>query len=88
MARHLGISGAAVVQIADDLEDRGFVARRRDPADRRTQRLHLRPGAIEALAAARHVEATTLAAQMDDLSPHEVATFVALLQRFVTAPES
>lgn|GEM_PF-3581551 len=88
VARHLGISGASVVQIADDLESRGFVARRRDPADRRTQRLHLRPGVSETLAAARQVEATTLAAQMDDLSPDEVATFVALLQRFVTAPES
>ncbi|MDE0777229.1 MAG: MarR family transcriptional regulator [Nocardioides sp.] len=87
VARHLGISGASVVQIADDLEARGFVDRRRDPTDRRTQRLHLRPGATETLAAAHRVEAATLAAQMDDLSADEVATLVALLQRFVTSPE-
>src|SRR5918992_1432651 len=45
LARVLGVSGATVVQIVDDLERRGVVERRRLRTDRRTQVLHLLPEA-------------------------------------------
>jgi DNA-binding MarR family transcriptional regulator len=41
LARLLEVSPATVVQIVDHLEQRGLVARRRDPVDRRAYRLHL-----------------------------------------------
>jgi DNA-binding MarR family transcriptional regulator len=41
LAGLLEVSPATVVQIVDHLEQRGLVARRRDPVDRRAYRLHL-----------------------------------------------
>jgi DNA-binding MarR family transcriptional regulator len=41
LAGLLDVSPATVVQIVDDLERRGLVARRRDPVDRRAYQLHL-----------------------------------------------
>ena len=86
VARLLGLSGASVVQIADDLERRGLVERRRDPADRRTQRLHLRPGADQTIDRARGIAATCVGSQLAELSDPEAARLVDLLHRFVTAP--
>ena len=89
LARLLGISGATIVQIADTLEERGFVERRRDPgdpADRRTQLLHLRPGTPAVLERANTVEPATLAAGLHALTAAETRRLVLLLQRFVTAP--
>lgn len=52
LARALGVSGAHLVQIADDLERVGAVERRRAPEDRRTQVLHPLPGSGRLLTAA------------------------------------
>lgn len=84
LARLLGVSGAATVQIADALEARGLVERRRDPADRRRQHLHLLPEAPGVLDRARRLAITvpTLAS----LDPDERARLVGHLRRFVTAP--
>ena len=43
LARHMGVSGASMVQIVDDLEHRGLLERRRLVSDRRTQVLHAAP---------------------------------------------
>ena len=51
LARHLGVSGASMVQMVDDLEHRGLLERRRLAADRRTQILHLMPEVPDVLAA-------------------------------------
>ena len=88
LARGLGISGATLVQIADSLEERGLVERRRDPADRRTQRLHLLPRAARVIAQARAVAAATSEARLAPLSDAERERLVVLLQRFVTAARS
>ncbi|CAN5239145.1 hypothetical protein BH09ACT12_BH09ACT12_26530 [soil metagenome] len=88
LARLLGLSGASVVQIADDLESRGVVERRRDPTDRRTQQLHLRPGAEDTIATAHAVANGCIGEQLADLSADDVARLVELLNRFVTAPAS
>jgi DNA-binding MarR family transcriptional regulator len=86
LARHLGVSGASMVQIVDDLEHRGLLERRRLATDRRTQVLHLLPEVPAVLA-----EATRLAGDMTDdllgaLTKTRRKRLVVLLQRLVTAP--
>jgi DNA-binding MarR family transcriptional regulator len=41
LGRRLGLDPSGMVATLDDLEERGFVERRRDPADRRRYQLHL-----------------------------------------------
>jgi DNA-binding MarR family transcriptional regulator len=84
ISRRLGVSGASVVQMVDDLEERGLIERKRLGLDRRTQVVHLRPGAIEVLAQARQLAEETLAQRLGILDPKETARLVLLLQRFVT----
>lgn len=84
LARLLGVSGARVVQLADALEERGLVERRRDPADRRTSLLQLQPGADAVLARARAL-AEEVNARVAPLSAAETRRLVPLLHRFVTA---
>jgi DNA-binding MarR family transcriptional regulator len=86
LARTLGVSGASLVQIVDDLEGRGLLERRRLPSDRRTQVLHLRDEVPEVLA-----EASRLAREMTDsrlgaLSKARTKRLIVLMQRVVTAP--
>jgi DNA-binding MarR family transcriptional regulator len=84
VSRRLGISGASVVQLVDDLEERGLIERRRLEWDRRTQVLHLRPGAAEVLEQARQQGEATLAQRLGNLDADEIKRLVVLLQRFVT----
>lgn len=85
LARHLGVSDPAVVQIVDELEQRGLVERRRTATDRRTQSLHLLPAAEDLIArAAASLESSH--ARLAPLSREETSRLITLLQRFVTAP--
>ena len=84
ISRRLGISGASVVQMADELGARGLVERRRLESDRRTQVLHLLPGAREALGRAAEVASATLAERLGSLGEQETRRLVLLLQRFIT----
>jgi DNA-binding MarR family transcriptional regulator len=84
VGRRLGISGASVVQMVDHLEARGLLERRRLEWDRRTQVLHLKPGATEALARAKALAEETLASRLGGLGVQEIKRLVLLLQRFVT----
>lgn len=86
LARHLGVSGASMVQIVDGLEHRGLLARRRLASDRRTQVLHLLPKVAVVLA-----EASVLAGGVADevlvnLSNQGVQRLLVMLQRLITAP--
>jgi DNA-binding MarR family transcriptional regulator len=86
LARHMGVSGASMVQIVDDLEHRGLLERRRLATDRRAQVLHLQPEVPEVL-----LEAARLADQMSErllatLSTSRTKRLIVLLQRLVTAP--
>ena len=85
VGRRLGISGASVVQLVDELEERGLVERRRLEWDRRTQVLHLLPRRPRCWQQARSTSrgdagrrgwATSTCARLKRL--------VLLLQRFVT----
>lgn len=85
LARLLGVSGPSVVQVADALEARGLVVRRRDPADRRTQLLHLLPEAPAVRAEAARIAAETLGHHLGPIDAAGTARLVTLLQRFVTS---
>jgi DNA-binding MarR family transcriptional regulator len=84
IGRRLGVSGASVVQLVDDLEERGLVERRRFEGDRRNQVVHLRPGATDVLAQARTLAGKTLEHRLGALDAAESKRLVQLLQRFVT----
>lgn len=55
LARRLGVSEQAVLQIVDDLEDAGLVVRDRDPLDRRRYALRPTPAGQEARLRSREV---------------------------------
>ena len=84
LARSLGTSGATVVEIVDHLERRGLVERRRLETDRRTQALHLLPGADDVVAEAQRRATAVTDAVLGPLGARERQRLVALLQRFVT----
>ncbi len=84
ISRRLGVSGASVVQMVDDLEERGLVERMRLEWDRRTQVVHLRPGAGKVLDRARELATQTLAERLGSLDTGQTQRLVVLLQRFVT----
>ena len=66
------------------LEERGLVERRRLEWDRRTQVLHLRPGAADVLKQARARGEEAMAERLGSLGVRETKRLVLLLQRFVT----
>jgi DNA-binding MarR family transcriptional regulator len=84
LARSLGTSGATVVEIVDHLERRGLVERRRLETDRRTQSLHLLPGADAVVAEAQRRATAVTDAVLGPVGPRQRQRLVALLQRFVT----
>ena len=86
LARRLGIDSGDLVTIIDQLEAGGLVARTRDPADRRRNRMSItEPGATQLLALDRDVAA----AQADLLAPltaDERDQFVRLLRTILLSP--
>jgi DNA-binding MarR family transcriptional regulator len=84
VGRRLGISGASVVQLVDDLEARGLVERKRLEQDRRTQLVHPTPAAARVLDRARQLAEQTLAERLGALNRTQTKRLVVLLQRFVT----
>lgn len=86
LAALLGVSAATVVQIADDLERRGAVARRQQESDRRIRHLHLLPGTDALLGQAAQASDRTTAELFGPLDDADRAELVLLLRRFVTAP--
>jgi DNA-binding MarR family transcriptional regulator len=84
IARSLGVSGASVVQMVDDLERRGLIERRRLATDRRNQVLHLLPDARDVLVRAEATAKAMLDIRLASLSTKEVDRFSALLVRFIT----
>jgi DNA-binding MarR family transcriptional regulator len=86
LARHMGVSGASMVQIVDDLERRGLIERRRLVTDRRAQVLHLLPEVPEVLARAGDLAREMTGALLGDLSRPRTKRLLGLMQRFVTAP--
>lgn len=86
LARILGVSGASVVQMVDDMERRGLVERRRPENDRRSHLLHLLPAAADVAREAQAISETVLDERLAPLSAAERAGLTGYLLRFVTAP--
>ena len=86
LARHMGVSGASMVQIADDLEHRGLLERRRLPSDRRTQVLHLRDEVPQVVGEASDLAGGMAGQFFGALSAPRMKRLMVLLQRLVTAP--
>jgi DNA-binding MarR family transcriptional regulator len=84
ISRQLGVSAASVVQLVDELEERGLVERRRLETDRRTQLVHLRPEARRVREQAERVAHAKLQKRLGTLSSAESQELVRLLQRFIT----
>lgn len=84
MARLFAVSGAHMVQLADELEERGVVERRRQPGDRRTQVLHLLPGATDKLDRAMPLAASVVAHRLAPLSDAQADRLLTLLRRLIT----
>jgi DNA-binding MarR family transcriptional regulator len=82
----LGVSGAHMVQLVDDLEQRGLVARRRLETDRRAQVVDLLPAGRETVRRTVPLAGRIADDRLSPLSADEVRRLVALLQRLVTAP--
>jgi DNA-binding MarR family transcriptional regulator len=86
LARHMGVSGASMVQIVDDLEQRGLLERRRLASDRRSQVPHVQPAVPEVVAEAARLADEMTATMLGSLSKARTKRLVVLLQRLVTAP--
>jgi len=86
LARHFAVSGAHMVQLIDDLEDRRLVARRQVETDRRAHVIEVLPAADRALAAAAPIAELTVAERFAPLRASESRRLVELLRRVATAP--
>ena len=85
LAEKAGITGPSLVGILDELESRGLVARRRDPDDRRRNRLGL---TAEGEAQMHRMFATVTgieAAIREELGEEDMARLAILLDRAIAA---
>ena len=85
LARQLGVSGASMVQIVDELERHELLERRRLVGDRRTQVLHVLPEVTPVLAEAGRLAREMHSTILGTLSTARVRRLLTLLQRLVTA---
>jgi MarR family transcriptional regulator, temperature-dependent positive regulator of motility len=76
-----------VVLVLNELEDRGFVARRRDPNDRRRHQVELTPAGRRALAKAERAQESVEDEVLRALEPAERAILRQLLVRALNGAE-
>jgi DNA-binding MarR family transcriptional regulator len=76
-----------VVLVLNELEDRGFVARRRDPNDRRRHQVELTPAGQRALAKAERAQESVEDEVLRALEPAERAILRQLLVRALNGAE-
>ncbi len=86
LASSLGLSGASMVQMIDDLERRGLVARRRQESDRRAHVVDVLPEATEVMRQAALLARRTSDVHLAPLSKAQTQRLLVLLRRLVTAP--
>jgi len=86
LARLFAVSGAHMVQLIDELEQRRLVTRRRLETDRRSQVIELLPSAVARLAEAVPIAEDIVAVRFATLSAPESRRLIEHLRRLVTAP--
>ncbi len=86
LSRAFGVSGAHMVQLVDDLERRGMVARRRLETDRRAQVVGLLPAGRQVVRRTTPLAQRVASDRLAPLTSAQARRLVVLLQRLVTAP--
>jgi DNA-binding MarR family transcriptional regulator len=81
LSRALMLHRSAVVTLVDDLEERGLLERRRDPADRRAYQLYLTARGHELLEELGHMAMDEEERLLAPLDPSERRWFIQMLQR-------
>jgi DNA-binding MarR family transcriptional regulator len=87
LAEALCMDANNVVLLLNELEQAGYVARRRDPDDRRRHRVELTPAGAKALADAEHAQETIEDDVLQALDADERATLWRLLTRALRGAE-
>lgn len=81
---HLFLTSATVTGLVDRLEERGFVFRERDTADRRVVRLHITEEGKAVLAKAVEMRRALLARYLEGLETEEKKQLVELLKKLLS----
>lgn len=88
LAEALCMDANNVVLLLNELEDRGHIARRRDPTDRRRHRVELTPAGHSALMGAERAQESIEDEVLSALDPDERATLWQLLTRALYGSEA
>ncbi len=83
LAEGLGVSQGWASRLVDEMERAGYVARERDPADRRVVRVSLVPAAVARVETAYRWRGDAVEAALEGMSPRERAAIALFLRRFV-----
>ena len=83
LATGLGVSQGWASRLVDDMERAGYVARERDPGDRRVVRVSLAPAAVERVEKAYRWRGDAVEAALEGMPAGERAAVAAFLRRFV-----
>jgi len=83
LATGIGVSQGWASRVVDEMERAGYVARERDPGDRRVVRVSLVPAAVERVEKAYRWRGDAVEAALEGMSPKDRAVIAAFLRRFV-----
>ena len=81
LARQIGTDASGVVLIVDELEERGWISRRRHPSDRRRSALYLEPAGLDVLDRLFAILAETEHEVLSALSSSELLVLNSTLDR-------
>jgi DNA-binding MarR family transcriptional regulator len=87
LGRFLDVDAGTIVDLVDELEERGLVERRRNPDDRRAYQIHLTEAGERLLDEADAAAGTVETQLLQRLSPVEQATLHGLLARALGADD-
>ncbi len=85
LAAGLGVSQGWASRVVDEMEQAGYLARERDPQDRRVVRVSLVPAAVERVERAYTWRGDSVEAALEGLSADERAAVKTFLARFIEA---
>lgn len=87
IARSLGMESPTLVRLLDRLTDKGWIARRNCPGDRRAYHVELTPSARNLCARIEHTVSRMRGLILQDLSADEIAQTIAVMERLHTRLE-